>query len=170
MRNAFLGPLVAFTGTDDAGTLLFLPLAHVFARIIEVGCIEAGVVLGHCADLNALLPALAAFRPTFILAVPRVFEKVYNSAEQKAASERKGAIFGRAAQTAIAYSEALDSPAGPGSACGPSTRCSTGWSTPSCAPRSAAGPVTPSPAAPRSPTRLGHFFRGVGVTIYRATG
>jgi long-chain acyl-CoA synthetase len=114
VRNAFLGPLVAFTGTEDAGTLLFLPLAHVFARIIEVGCIEAGVVLGHCADISALLPALAAFRPTFILAVPRVFEKVYNSAEQRAVSQNRGAIFGRAARTAIAYSEALDSPGGPG--------------------------------------------------------
>jgi long-chain acyl-CoA synthetase len=114
VRNAFLGPLVAFTGTEDAGTLLFLPLAHVFARIIEVGCIEAGVVLGHCGDINALLPALAAFRPTFILAVPRVFEKVYNGAEQRAVSENRGAIFGRAARTAIAYSEALDSPGGPG--------------------------------------------------------
>src|SRR5271166_848407 len=110
VRNAFLGPLVAFTGADDAGTLLFLPLAHVFARVIEVGCIEAGLVLGHCGDINALLPALAAFRPTFILAVPRVFEKVYNSAEQRAISEKKGAIFGRAARTAIAYSQALDSP------------------------------------------------------------
>jgi long-chain acyl-CoA synthetase len=114
VRNAFLGPLVAFTATEDAGTLLFLPLAHVFARIIEVGCIEAGVVLGHCGDINALLPALAAFRPTFILAVPRVFEKVYNSAEQRAVSQNRGAIFGRAARTAIAYSEALDSPRGPG--------------------------------------------------------
>jgi long-chain acyl-CoA synthetase len=114
VRNAFLGPLVAFTGPEDSGTLLFLPLAHVFARIIEVGCIDAGVVLGHCGDISALLPALAAFRPTFILAVPRVFEKVYNSAEQKAISEKKGAIFGRAARTAIAYSEALDSPGGPG--------------------------------------------------------
>ena len=59
-------------------------------------------MLGHCGDLNALLPALASFRPTFILAVPRVFEKVYNTAEQKAASEGKGAIFGRAAAAAIA--------------------------------------------------------------------
>jgi long-chain acyl-CoA synthetase len=113
VRNAFLGPLADFTATDDRGTLLFLPLAHVFARIIEVGCIEAGIVLGHCGDLNALLPALASFRPTFILAVPRVFEKVFNSAEAKAMTERKGAIFGRAARTAVAYSRALDSPGRP---------------------------------------------------------
>ena len=112
VRNAFLGPLTMVTGIGDASTLLFLPLAHVFARIIEVGCIESGVVLGHCGDLTALLPALASFRPTFILAVPRVFEKVYNSAEQKADSEKKGGIFRRAAEVAIAYSRALDAPGG----------------------------------------------------------
>ena len=113
VRNALLGPLTFVAGVADPSTLLFLPLAHVFARIIEVACIEGGIVLGHCADLNALLPALASFRPTFILAVPRVFEKVYNGAEQKAASERKGAIFGRAAEVAIAYSRALDDPGRP---------------------------------------------------------
>ena len=112
MRNAFAGPATRVTGIGDASTLLFLPLAHVFARIIEVGCIESGVVLGHCGDLTALLPALASFRPTFILAVPRVFEKVYNSAEQKADSEKKGAIFRRAVEVAIAYSRALDAPGG----------------------------------------------------------
>ena len=112
VRNAFLGPLTLIAGAEDPGTLLFLPLAHVFARIIQVGCIEGGIVLGHCADLTALLPALASFRPTFILAVPRVFEKVYNTAEQKAVSEKKGAIFGRAAEVAIAYSRALDAPGG----------------------------------------------------------
>jgi long-chain acyl-CoA synthetase len=112
VRNAFLGPLAVIAGAQDPGTLLFLPLAHVFARIIQVGCIEGEIVLGHCADLTALLPALASFRPTFILAVPRVFEKVYNTAEQKAVSEKKGAIFGRAAKVAIAYSRALDAPGG----------------------------------------------------------
>jgi long-chain acyl-CoA synthetase len=112
VRNAFLGPLSLVAGIEDPGTLLFLPLAHVFARIIQVGCIEGGIVLGHCADIAALLPALASFRPTFVLAVPRVFEKVHNSAEQKAVSEKKGAIFGRAAKVAIAYSRALDAPGG----------------------------------------------------------
>ena len=114
VRNAFLGPLTIIAGAQDPSTLLFLPLAHIFARIIEVGCIEGGIVLGHCGDINALIPALASFRPSFILAVPRVFEKVYNGAEQKAASDRKGAIFGRAAEVAIAYSRALDDPGRPG--------------------------------------------------------
>jgi long-chain acyl-CoA synthetase len=112
VRNAFLGPLALVVAMEDPGTLLFLPLAHVFARIIQVGCIEGGIVLGHCGDPTALLPALASFRPTFILAVPRVFEKVYNTAEQKAVSEKKGAIFGRAAEVATAYSRALDAPGG----------------------------------------------------------
>jgi long-chain acyl-CoA synthetase len=113
VRNAFLGPLAIIAGAQNPSTLLFLPLAHVFARIIEVGCIEGGIVLGHAPDVTELLPALASFRPTFILAVPRVFEKVYNGAEQRAVSERKGAIFGRAARVAIAYSQATDTPGGP---------------------------------------------------------
>ncbi len=170
VRNAFLGPLVAFTGTDDAGTLLFLPLAHVFARIIEVGCIEAGVVLGHCGDLDALLPALAAFRPTFILAVPRVFEKVYNSAEQKAVSERKGAVFGRAARTAIAYSEALDSPGGPGF--GLRTQHALFDRLVYAKLRAAlggrAGYAVSGGAALTE--RLCHFFRGVGVAVLQGYG
>ena len=73
-----------------ARTLLFMPLAHVFARFIEVLCIPAGAVLGHTPDAKHLLDDLGAFQPTFILAVPRVFEKVYNSAEQKAEAGGKG--------------------------------------------------------------------------------
>jgi long-chain acyl-CoA synthetase len=170
VRNAFLGPLVAFTATDDAGTLLFLPLAHVFARIIEVGCIEAGLVLGHCGDISALLPALAAFRPTFILAVPRVFEKVYNSAEQKAISEKKGAIFGRAARTAIAYSQALDSPGGPGF--GLRVQHALFDRLVYAKLRAALGgranyAVSGGAALTE---RLCHFFRGVGVTVLQGYG
>jgi long-chain acyl-CoA synthetase len=94
-------------------TLLFMPLAHVFARFIHVLCIPAGAVLGHSPDTRTLLEDLASFRPTFILAVPRVFEKVYNGAEQKAIAGGKGAIFQRAAKTSIVYSRALDTPRGP---------------------------------------------------------
>src|SRR6478735_11002038 len=67
-----------------ARTLLFMPLAHVFARFIHVLVMPAGAVLGHTPDTRTLIDDLASFQPTFILAVPRVFEKVYNSAEQKA--------------------------------------------------------------------------------------
>jgi len=98
---------------DGARTLLFMPLAHVFARFIEVLCIPAGAVLGHTPDTKTLVEDLGSFRPTFILSVPRVFEKVYNSAEQKAAASGKGAIFQRAAKTSIVYSRALDTPRGP---------------------------------------------------------
>jgi long-chain acyl-CoA synthetase len=113
VRNAFLGPLASIHADGTASTLLFLPLAHVFARVIEVGTIEAGIVLGHCQDMNDLLPDLSSFQPTFVLAVPRVFEKVYNGAEAKATAEGKGKIFARAASAAVAYSESLDS-SGPG--------------------------------------------------------
>jgi long-chain acyl-CoA synthetase len=170
VRNAFLGPLVAFTGADDAGTLLFLPLAHVFARVIEVGCIEAGLVLGHCGDINALLPALAAFRPTFILAVPRVFEKVYNSAEQKAISDKRGAIFGRAARTAIAYSQALDSPGGPGFGLRAQHALFDRlvYAKLRAALGNRAGYAVSGGAALTE--RLCHFFRGVGVTVLQGYG
>jgi long-chain acyl-CoA synthetase len=170
VRNAFLGPLVDFTATPDAGTLLFLPLAHVFARIIEVGCIEAGVVLGHCSDLNDLVPALAAFRPTFVLAVPRVFEKVYNSAEQRAVSEHKGAIFARAAQTAVAYSEALDTPGGPG--LGLRARHAMFDRLVFGKLRAALGgraSYAISGGAALTP-RLCHFFRGAGVMVLQGWG
>jgi long-chain acyl-CoA synthetase len=107
VRNAVHGQLPVIFETPGASTLLFLPLAHSFARIIQVGCLEAGVVLGHTPSTASLLDDLASFRPTFILAVPRVFEKVYNGAEQQAsASPVKGRIFYAAAQTAIDWSKA----------------------------------------------------------------
>lgn len=91
---------------DKASTLLFITLAHVFARFISVLCIHGGVRVGHQADTTQLLPALGSFQPTFLLAVPRVFEKVYNSSEQKAEAGGKGNIFRRAAIVAVAHSKA----------------------------------------------------------------
>jgi long-chain acyl-CoA synthetase len=170
VRNAFHGPLAQVTENPDTSTLLFLPLAHVFARIIQVGCLEGGVTLGHCGDLTALLPALASFRPTFILAVPRVFEKVFNSAEQKAASDGKGAIFGRAAETAIAWSQALDGPGRPPFGLRAQhllfDRLVYGKL------RAALGGQTQyavSGGAALS-ERLSHFFRGIGVTVLEGYG
>jgi long-chain acyl-CoA synthetase len=98
---------------EGSSTLLFLPLAHVFARIIEVGCVKRRVRVGHSADVRNLLDDLAAFEPTFILAVPRVFEKVFNTASQRAAAAGKGKIFDAAAVVAISDSRALDR-SGPG--------------------------------------------------------
>lgn len=90
-------------------TLLFLPVAHVFGRMVQIGAIRAGLHMAHCSDpIGRLMPDLASFRPTFVLAVPRIFEKVYNGAEAKADAGGKGEIFRKAAATAIAYSQALD--------------------------------------------------------------
>ena len=170
VRNAFLGPLTVVAGAQDPGTLLFLPLAHVFARIIQVGCLEGGIVLGHCGDLTSLLPALASFRPTFILAVPRVFEKVYNTAEQKAVSEKKGAIFSRAADAAIAYSRALDAPGRP--SFGLRAQHAVFDRLVYGKLRAALGgraEYAVSGGAALS-ERLSHFFRGIGVTVLEGYG
>ncbi len=91
-----------------ASTLLFITTAHIYARMISILCVHAGVRVGHQPDTKQLLPSLGSFKPTFLLAVPRVFEKVYNSSEQKAEAGGKGNIFRLAARTAIAYSKALD--------------------------------------------------------------
>lgn len=96
--------------TDGAATLLFLPLAHVFARIIQIGCVKSRARMGHSADIKNLVTDLGEFRPTFILAVPRVFEKVFNSASQRATADGRGKVFDRAADVAIAWSRALDGP------------------------------------------------------------
>ena len=120
------------------------------------------------ADTKNLVDDLQAFQPTFVLSVPRVFEKVYNGAKQRAHADGKGAIFDRAEQVAIAYSEALDTRRPGPRRCGCSTRSSTGWSTASCGPRSAAGAGRISGGAPLG-ARLGallprhrrHRLRGV---------
>jgi len=98
VRNAVQGPLLDLFEVSESSTLLFLPLAHVFARIIQVGCLESGAILGHWPDTRTVAQALPEFKPTFLLAVPRVFEKVYNTAQQQAAaSQVKSRIFGAAA-------------------------------------------------------------------------
>ncbi|RKT82469.1 long-chain acyl-CoA synthetase [Saccharopolyspora antimicrobica] len=89
--------------------LMFLPMAHVLARAITVMCVYGRVTLGHTSDVKELVTDLGSFRPTFVLAVPRVFEKVYNTAKQKAHGSGKGKIFDTAEETAVAYSRALDS-------------------------------------------------------------
>jgi long-chain acyl-CoA synthetase len=154
---------------DGASTLMFLPLAHVFGRAIQVGAIRARVKLGHTADIKSLVADLGIFQPTFILAVPRVFEKVYNGAQQKAVSEGKGKIFGAATKCAIGYSTALDS-GGPGIGLRlqhaifdrlvyGKLRAAMG------------GKITyaVSGGAPLG-ARLGHFYRGIGITILEGYG
>ncbi len=101
---AVLGTTVVPPGSQ---TVMFLPLAHVFARYISVLAVASGAKVGHTPDIKHLLEDLQSFKPTFILAVPRVFEKVYNSAALKAEGEGKGKIFAAAARTAIEYSRAI---------------------------------------------------------------
>jgi len=100
-KNAMLElPEVLVPGRS---TLLFLPLAHVFARFVEVLTVHAGVKVGHKSDAKDVGPAMVSFHPDFLLAVPRVFEKVYNAAEQKAEAGGKGDIFRKAAMVAVNY-------------------------------------------------------------------
>ena len=105
-RNAAVA--MADVLAPGSSTLLFITTAHIFARFISVLCIHGGVKVGHQPDTKLLVPSMGTFRPTFLLAVPRVFEKVYNSSEQKAEAGGKGKIFRTAADVAIAHSKALD--------------------------------------------------------------
>ena len=105
-RNA--GVVMKEVVQPGASTLLFITTAHIFARFISILGVHTGVRVGHLGDTKLLLPAMASFKPSFLLAVPRVFEKVYNSSEQKAEAGGKGKIFRRAADVAIAHSKALD--------------------------------------------------------------
>jgi long-chain acyl-CoA synthetase len=173
-RNAVNGPLSVIFQIPGASTLLFLPLAHVFARIIEVGVVEAEAVLGHAPDVSNLLPELAEFQPTFLLAVPRVFEKVYNgAAQQAAASGVRNAIFQAAARTAIAWSQASgDGPAAGGG--GPLLRLRHAVfdRLVYARLRAAMGGRVSYAISGGAPLgeRLGHFFRGAGITIIEGYG
>ncbi len=149
--------------------LVFLPLAHVLARALTLGAFANKVTVGFTSDIKNLLPMLAEFKPTVVVSVPRVFEKVYNTAEQNAANDGNGRIFARAAQTAVDWSRARDR----GriglvlrarhalfdrlvyrklrAALGGDCRASVSGGAPLGA-------------------RLGHFYRGVGVTIHEGYG
>jgi long-chain acyl-CoA synthetase len=151
-------------------TLLFLPVAHVFGRMVQIGAIHAGLHLAHCSDpVGRLQPDLASFKPTFVLAVPRIFEKIYNGAEARADGAGKGKIFRKAADVAIAYSEAQDK-----RGFNPlltlkhalfdklvysKIRLAMGGSVEAAI----------SGGAPLG-TRLGHFYRGAGITILEGYG
>ena len=106
-RNAAVA-MKEVVSVEGASTLLFITTAHVFARFISVLAVTSGVKVGHQADTRQLVPSLGSFKPSFLLAVPRVFEKVYNSAEQTAEAGGKGKIFRSAAQVAVDHSKALD--------------------------------------------------------------
>jgi long-chain acyl-CoA synthetase len=155
---------------DGSSTLLFLPLAHSFARLVQIGTVLARCRMGHLADVKNLVADLQSFQPTFILSVPRVFEKVYNTARQRAHADGKGAIFDRADRVAVAYSRALDTAGGPGLALRLQhalfDRLVYGKL------RAAIGGRCVGAISGGAPLgeRLGHFFRGIGVTVFEGYG
>ncbi len=154
---------------EGARTLLFMPLAHVFARYIEVMCVASGAVLGHTPDTKNLLADLGTFHPTFLLAVPRVFEKVYNSAEQKAAASRlKLGIFRWSAKVAITYSRAMES----GPTLGQRLRLKVADALVLHKLRTALGGQARWAISGGAPLgeRLGHFYRGVGLRVLEGYG
>ncbi|WP_280344010.1 AMP-dependent synthetase/ligase [Nocardia neocaledoniensis] len=155
--------------TDGNKTLMFLPLAHVFARAVTLAALDAKVVVAFSSDWSTLVDQFGSFRPNFILAVPRVFEKVFHGAKQKAHAGGKGWIFDRATETAIAWSESLDQ-GGPGllrrlehavfdRLVYRQLRAALGGQCTAAV--SGGGPLG---------ARLGHYFRGVGVPIYEGYG
>lgn len=156
---------------EGASTLLFLPLAHVFGRLIQLAMIRARVTIGHSPNPGTLLRDLDGFKPTFLLAVPRVFEKVYNGASQKAhdASGVKGKIFDAATATAIAYSQALDE--GGASPALKAKHTVFDHLVYSKLRTAMGGRVTHaiSGGASLGP-RLGHYFRGLGLTVLEGYG
>ncbi|MEO5652853.1 MAG: AMP-dependent synthetase/ligase, partial [Marmoricola sp.] len=153
----------------EASTLLFLPLAHVFARIIQIGCVKARVRLGHSSDIKNLLDDFAVFQPTFILAVPRVFEKVFNTASQHAAADGKGKIFHRAADVAIAWSRGLESG---GAGIVVRTQHKLFDRLVYAKLRAALGGRCEHAVSGGAPLgdRLGHFYRGIGVNVLEGYG
>ncbi len=167
-KNATLElPEVVYPG---ANMLLFIPLAHVFARFIEVLCVYAGVRVGHQPNAKNIAPAMVSFKPNFLLAVPRVFEKVYNSAEQKAEAAGKGKIFRKAAYTAIAYSKALDTAKGP--SIGLTLQHKVFDVLVYKKLRAAMGGNVKFAVSGGAPlgSRLGHFFRAIGMVVLEGYG
>ena len=154
---------------EGGRTLLFLPLAHVFARFIEVFAVAGGSVLGHWGDVKTVTNGLGTFKPTFVLAVPRVFEKVYNSAEQKAAVGGKLKIFQWATATAIEWSRAQDT--GGASLWLNLQHMVAGKLVYGKLLEALGGEIrfAVSGGGPLG-ERLGHFFRGVGLTILEGYG
>jgi long-chain acyl-CoA synthetase len=150
-------------------TLLFLPIAHVFGRMVQIGAITAGLHLAHCGDITRLPADLASFKPTFVLAVPRIFEKIYNGAESRAESAGKGKIFHKAAEVAIAYSEGLDS-----KKISPLVRIQHVLFDKLVYSKIRAGmggrvEAAISGGAPLG-LRLGHFYRGAGIRVLEGYG
>ena len=149
--------------------LLFLPLAHVFGKVVQCAAVDSRTVLGHSPDAKHLLDDLATFRPTVLLAVPRVFEKVFHGARRKAVDDGKGRIFDAATATAVAWSEACDA-GGPG--VGLKLRRALFDALVYRRLRAALGGQVRAAVSGSAPLtkHLGHFFRGIGVPVLEGYG
>lgn len=156
--------------TGTSSVLLFLPIAHVFGRLVQIAAIMAPIQLGLSSDIKGLTADLASFRPTLILGVPRVFEKVFNSARAKAKADGKVKIFDRAAETAIAYSTARDTAAGP--SLGLRLRHKLYDKLVYRKLRAVLGGRATHAISGGAPLGawLGHFFRGIGFTVLEGYG
>ena len=162
--------LDAVVQTPGSSTLLFITTAHVFARFISILNIHAGVRTGHQPDTRQLLPALGSFKPTYLLAVPRVFEKVYNSAEQKAEAGGKGKIFRAAADVAIQHSKLVEE--GKSIPIGTKLKFALFNKLVYSKLREAMGGRVVYAVSGSAPlgSRLGHFFHSLGVVILEGYG
>ncbi|WP_335973982.1 AMP-dependent synthetase/ligase [Streptomyces sp. CA2R106] len=162
-----LGPLFR---TGHSSVLLFLPLAHVLGRLVEVCSVMAPIRLGHVSDVKHLTDDLQGFRPTLVLGVPRVFEKVYNTARATAQASGKGRIFDRAADVAVAYSKALDTPGGPSFKLRLTHRVFDRLVYGKL--RAVLGGRATHAISGGAPLgeRLGHFYRGLGFTVLEGYG
>ena len=152
-----------------ASTLLFITTAHIFARFISLLGVHAGVKVGHQADTKLLVPSMGSFKPTFLLAVPRVFEKVYNASEQKAEAGGKGKIFRKAADVAIEHSKALDAGKVP---LGLALQFKLFDKLVLSKVRAALGGRAQYAVSGSAPlgSRLGHFYRSLGLRILEGYG
>ena len=155
---------------DKQTTLLFVPLAHILGRYVAVLCVYAGIKVGHLPDTKTVGAELPGYQPSFLLAVPRVFEKVYNNAELKAEAGGKGKIFRTAAQVAIDYSKALDTKEGPAFAL--KLKHTLFDKLVYSKLRHAMGGKVRYAISGGAPLgeRLGHFFRGIGLIVLEGYG
>lgn len=155
---------------DKQHSLVFLPMAHILSRYVSVMAIYAGIRVGHLGDVKQVAKVLPVFKPTFLLAVPRVFEKVYNGAELRATAQGKGKIFKLAAETSIAYSKALDTKAGPSMAL--KLRHKLFDKLVFGKLRAAMGGNVRYAISGGAPLgeRLGHFYRGIGLIVLEGYG
>ena len=155
---------------EGKATVLFLPLAHVYARFISILCVHAGIKVGHQPDTTTVAASMQSFHPDFLLAVPRVFEKVYNSAEQKAEAGGKGKIFRKAVQVAIDYSRAQDTKKGPSLLLKLEHKVFDALVYKKL--RAAMGGQVKYAVSGGAPLgdRLGHFFRSIGLVVLEGYG